>query len=159
MVHVAIMNIMKKVNADCVIALEFGRANSRSRINVNREIAELASSYGLPILAQELVAGFCNHPFAVISKNRGYLDTWEVLSKAKLLIDANDFENAILVVHKAHLKRAKKQAKKLNVQLLVSEKLPENWDSFSSQWWTRSKRSWSFHELYTVPYLFLSGKL
>jgi uncharacterized SAM-binding protein YcdF (DUF218 family) len=145
--------------ADCVIALSFGIASQRSVINVNKELANCAESYGLPVIAQIEIAGYCHDPSASISKNDGYLDTWGVLNEAKKVMAEHGWRSAVLVAHQAHISRASRQAAKVGLAITVGSNSPSLWDAYSKQWWTRSSWLWRLHELKTVPYLHLIGKI
>lgn len=70
----------------------------------------------------------------------------------------NDWENAILVAHKLHMNRAKKQAERIGINSIIYHNPPKKIDINSRQWWTRTPISWKIHEIYTVPYLKLHGK-
>lgn len=137
--------------ADCVVALSFGKATSKTNTDMNKAIAAYARSCGLPILAQEEVAQYIPNPFFVIKRSDGYLDTWSVLSNAKAEMERNGFKRALFVAHAAHSKRAGGQATKLRLSFTIPDDLPQVWDAHSEQWWTRSRLLWTYHELYTVP--------
>lgn len=149
---------MSMSNADCVIALSFGVCTSKSHINPNEEIAHIALAFGLPIITQEEVAAHCKSPL-VVTKRQGYLDTWEVLTGAKLIMEKNGYRKAMLIAHKAHIKRAKKQASKLGITYVISERLPGRWDKHSQQWWTRAAWFWWFHEVIFTPRLKIMKQL
>ncbi len=153
------MGSMNRSDADCVVALSFGRASSESMRDPNRDIGRLASRFGLPVIAQRETASYCRQPFAIVGANRYYTDTWTALSEAKLLMDGSGFSKAVLVAHGAHITRAQRQAVKLKLLCSVPKSLPRIWDKRSLQWWTRSPWLWRVHELYTVPYVKLTRRM
>ena len=61
----------------------FGRKSDKSKIDPNKELANTASSFMLPIIAQKEVADYLEQVVKTIGNVSGYLDTWEMLSRAK----------------------------------------------------------------------------
>jgi hypothetical protein len=146
-------------NADCVVALNFGVATPKSRVDINKQLAAVAEKYRLPIITQDKIAGYCKHPFYVVSRADGYLDTWDTLAVSKSVMQKNNFKCAVLVAHKAHIDRANEQADKQGLKCMSTTEPPSDWDRHSAQWWTRSAWLWRFHESIFNLRLKARGKL
>ena len=122
-------------------------------------VGEISIKENLPIIAQIEVANALNalpvplKLIEVIKEHRikgKYLDTYEVLSQAKEIMEKKGWNIAILVAHPAHLPRCKKVLEKMGVKVIIPEGLEKiPFDSFSTQWWTRNKFAWWIREIPT----------
>ncbi len=143
--------------ADCVIGFSFGFRQQGGALDpgpINRSLALYATSrYNFkPLIMQfeidDVLKGEGRELIHLrIDKEEGiYLDTVQVINKAKAIMAANGWSRPLLVGHAHHMKRIDRMCKQAGLQTLVPADLPSAWDSFSKQWWTRSLPQWRLRE-------------
>lgn len=158
---------MKKT---CVIVLSFGMGEGQDNYGAsNWELAKIASRSDLPVIAQWEIARLMKKEFfkpALISIERDgekYLDSYDVLIKAKGHMKEQGFTEAILLGHQDHLMRIKLIAKKMGIKISNSldTKLNPNipYDGKSTQWWTRNRFLFFMREILVYPLLFLKRQI
>ncbi len=158
----------------CIIALSFGDRNETKdydHLNYsNWQLAKIASNKRLPVIAQWEIAkimetSFKNHPIKKIEPTKGkYLDSYEVLEKAKDAMNELGFTEAIILCHQDHLFRVKMIAKKLGIEISRSFflgllALQISYDPYSTQWWTRKRFYFWLREIPVYVLLFIKRQI
>jgi hypothetical protein len=153
-------------DADCVIGNEFAyRKNGYG--NVNIALAEfIASRYiHLPMFLNRNIAGALGEimpgiePEEIFDGNSaGYIatkghGTWAELAQARYAMNERRFNRPILVAQAYHVGRVALQAELLEMEPIVPEGLPRDFDPESEQPWTRGRLRWAIREAAGAPIL------
>lgn len=141
----------------CVIGLAFGYraddAGKRSPGQSNYTLASyISQKYShLPLIMQHEIADAlleqgikCD--VSVTDEDTSYLDSRQVLLKAKLYMKQHGYDSAIVVAQAHHIPRLKLLCKKLGISAVFPDDLPATWDAQSEQQWTRSYLQWIVRE-------------
>lgn len=92
-------------------------------------------------------------------KSQAYLDSWEVLSQAKEYMDEYGLESPVIVAQAHHIGRVALMAVKLGIKPIIPKGLPNGFDNYSAQWWTRTNSLWMAREVPGLYVLKVQGKL
>lgn len=156
----------------CLVILSFGMGKGADNYgDSNEALAKIAAETGLPIIAQWEIARILEKKYNVptilsVEKiGNKYLDTFDVLKEAKVLMNVNGFTNAVFIGHQIHLPRILLSAHKMGFEvepkesfdLVMNQKIP--YDKKSTQWWTRSELRFVAREIIYTSYLTLAGKI
>ena len=93
-----------------------------------------------------LIRSHLDHVRIPLNPNR-YLGSLAVLAPAKQYMDDNGLKRPILVAQAHHVTRSALMAKKVGIDPIIPEGLPNVFDKYSDQWWTTSNISWNVREL------------
>lgn len=143
----------------------------------NLHIARIALRYArekkIPMIIQKEVGDIFREFFRepgimrivvrIIEKHRiegEYLDTYEVLAQTYEIMQKYGWKKVLLVVHWAHLPRAKKVLEKMGITVVIPSIPEHRWrykgrlssipfDPCSLQWWTRNWFYWIIREIPT----------
>ncbi len=141
----------------CVIGLAFGyRADASGKRlpgQSNRTLASyIARKYAhLPLIMQHEITDALlelgiESEVSVTNEDTAYLDSRQVLQKAKIYMEQHGYDSAIVVAQAHHIPRIKLLCKKLGIPAVFPDDLPATWDAESEQQWTRSYLQWMVRE-------------
>ena len=156
-----------------IVALSFGAAPGPANRAIARVVAilyKVSPDYEKPMLIlQGEVADLLKEQLEhwreapkVIRKYTydRYIDTYEVMTRAKEIIERYGVGSAMIVAHPAHYPRVEAVAKKLGLKL---ERPPKEeliripYNASDSQWWTNSAPKWWSREIPARILYFLKG--
>ena len=161
-------------DADVIIAPSFGQGENNPGFS-NVDIAgyifiALMELKNLPLILQWEVASIYSQflkgleekpKLHTVRTHRHwwkYLDTYEVLSQTKQIIEQEEWHHPVLVAHPWHIFRAKKILKKMGIKPIIPSDLGIiSFDSESTQWWTRNWFFWMIREVPTRLIYFKCG--
>lgn len=157
--------------ADCIVGHEFGyRKNGYG--NVNQQLARLVAGLcsDLPLFLNRNIAGALNviapeiKPAEIFSGESTNITgqgegTWGELSQARLFMNERQLNQPILVAQAYHVGRITLQAKLLEIDLIVPEGLPRDFDPESAQLWARGPVQWAIREALGVPVLRIRNRM
>jgi hypothetical protein len=144
-------NVMKL----CIIVLSFGDGLHKHGLS-NEALAKEAEDYALradiPVIAQWEVASNIRDPKVVrdpvcMKNGETYLNTRQVLKRAKEIMEEKRYDAAIFFAHPAHLPRVRFTAWQERIKEARQFELNIPWDKYSTQLWTRNPFLWYPREL------------
>jgi len=154
----------KVEDADVIIAPSFGQGKNDPGFS-NVDIAgyifiALMELQNLPLILQwevesvysSFLKGLEERPTLHTIKTHHqwwkYLDTYEMLSQAKQIMEQEGWSKPVLVAHSWHLWRAKRVLEKMGINPIIPSGLNIiSFDSESTQWWTRNWLFWILREI------------
>jgi hypothetical protein len=153
-----ITSVTDTSSADCVIGLSFGfqldKTGAIQPGSVNDQLASyIARNFaGKPCILQHEIADALESlhhvkAAATIASLPGvYLDSRQVLLQVKTFMAAQRLKKVVIVAQAHHARRVSALCKRMGIQAIVPDDLPELWDSHSAQWWVRSHNLWNLRE-------------
>lgn len=87
------------------------------------------------------------------------LDSFGLLTEARDWLFENGYQRPVLVGHAHQMGRLILQARKLEIDIVTTPGLPQQYDPQSTQFWTRNPALWTVREALGKPYLKAVGKL
>lgn len=153
------------VHYDVIVVLAFGYVEEHGNGGrvipgaSNIYLAEFVASRQLsrPVIAQhELIeplrrlAGV--DPTFVISEatTGGYLDTYDFMAQASVILAKNKLKRPLVLAHPHHLPRVQAVANKLGIDATYEGGLQAVWEKHSAQRWTRGPLRWFIREVIAI---------
>lgn len=157
-------------DADCVIGHSFGTLIGKGTANQALADFIVKTADGRPVIADVVLAD--SFPYGrdggavdfvaegVISNlvaSRG--GSWNTLLFANSVMENEGYSRPLMVAQAHHIGRVAMQARKLHMDAIIPEALPETFDVDSDQIWTRSLAMWVPRETIGSLVLKTQGKL
>ena len=139
------------IDADCVIGHSFGTSIDPGSVNEQLARQMLRHADGLPMIADRTLVNALpeiepqmSHIVEgpVTNINAQGVGTWGTLVEARQHMESLGLSSPAMVAQAWHIGRVVKQAARLEIDSIVPEGLPKDFDPNSDQIWTRSVYLW-----------------